>query len=124
MKALQIIIEITKDILRNIAYFMQNNLRVFAMLLDLILPYMMYFVGLYGYAEGYELLVPLAYFIVIHYLRSASDKIGKGTTIPIPLERFTSVDEDGEVTIETRRTQELILYVADVEDWLERKGLL
>ena len=37
---------------------------------------------------------------------------------------FTEVDDYGEVSIPNNRIQELILYLADLEDWLERKGLL
>ena len=33
-------------------------------------------------------------------------------------------DDYGEVSIPNNRIQELILYLADLEDWLERKGLL
>ena len=64
------------------------------------------------------------YFITSNLLRSYANKIGKGTTIPVPDKRFTEVDDYGEVSIPNNRIQELILYLADLEDWLERKGLL
>ena len=73
---------------------------------------------------GLEILIPIVFIILIFYLKSTANKLGKGTTIPIPDKRFTKIDDDGEVTIENKRIQELILYVADLEDWLERKGLL
>lgn len=129
-KIICILCEITFDILRATGYFIKNNLRVFASLLDLLLPYVMYFVGQYvceklGYLNvGAEVLIPLGFVVVIYYLRSTANKLGKGITIPIPNKRFSKVDEDGEVTIENRRVPELILYIADLEDWLERKGLL
>lgn len=41
---------------------------------------------------------------------------------PVPVKRFTSEYLDGEVTIENSRLQEMILYVCDVEDWLESSG--
>lgn len=129
-KILWILLEITFDILRATGYFIKNNLRVFANLLDLLLPYVMYFVGQYvckkfGYLNvGSEVMIPLGFVMIIYYLRSTANKLGKGITIPIPNKRFSKVDEDGEVTIENRRVPELILYIADLEDWLERKGLL
>ena len=41
---------------------------------------------------------------------------------PVPAKRFTTEYKDGEVTIENGRLQEMIIYVCDVEDWLESSG--
>ena len=41
---------------------------------------------------------------------------------PVPPKRFTSESRDGEVTVENSRLQEMIIYVCDVEDWLESSG--
>lgn len=122
--------EIVTDVLQDISYFTTHNLRSFARLLNLILPYVMYVIGQKvcmergQIAAGGELFIPIIVCMVIYYIRSYANKIGKGITIPVPDKRFTQVDEDGEVSIENKRVQELILYLADLEDWLERKGLL
>lgn len=129
-KFIKITIEIILDIMKAITYFITNNLRNFARLLNLALPYIMYLVGQKAceirgkIAIGSELFIPIVVYIVIYYIRSYANKIGKGHTIPIPDKRFTEVDDYGEVSIENNRIQELILYLADLEDWLERKGLL
>lgn len=125
-----IIGEIIIDIIRAANYFITSNLRNFAWILNFILPYLMYIVGQKVYeARGYfgigsELFVPIMFCILTYVLRSYANKIGKGTTIPVPEKRFTEVDDYGEVSISNNRIQELILYLADLEDWLERKGLL
>lgn len=129
-KVLRIIAEITIDAVSSIGYFIKSNLRNFATILNIVLPYAMYFIGQYvavsrkEIAVGCELFIPIIFIIIIFYLKSTANKLGKGTTIPIPDKRFTKVEDDGEVTIENKRIQELILYLADLEDWLERKGLL
>lgn len=46
------------------------------------------------------------------------------SSVPVPSKRFTEVDEDGMVSVEQCRLQEMIVYVADVEDYLERFGRL
>lgn len=131
MKSLvEILIEITIDTFYGFVYFIKNNLVNFANMLSLILPYAMYFIGQYAvldrgyFSVGLEICIPLLIIIVGYYLRSTANKYGKGVTVPIPDRRFTSVDEDGEVSIENNRVQELILYIADLEDWLEKKGYL
>lgn len=122
--------ELVFDFFRTIKYFIESNLRMFASLLNIMLPYIMYFIGQYifnnrkEFAVGSEILIPLLFCIVIYFIRSYANKIGKGITIPVPNKRFTEVDDNDEVSIEHSRIQELILYTADLEDWLERKGLL
>ena len=44
------------------------------------------------------------------------------TGFPVPPKRFTTESKDGEVTVENSRLQEMIIYVCDVEDWLESSG--
>lgn len=127
---IRITLEIIIDVVQAVAYFVTHNLRNFAWLLNLILPYVMYIIGQRAYMErgqfaiGGELFIPIVVCVIIYYLRSYANKIGKGHTIPVPDRRFTQVDDYGEVSVENKRVQELILYLADLEDWLERKGLL
>jgi len=127
---LKVIIDVTLDAIANVLIFIENNLKNFANILNMVLPYLMYFVGQAAFksrgyfAVGGEIFIPLVFGIIIYYIRSFANKIGKGITIPVPDERFTEVDEDGEVNVRNSRLQEMILYLADLEDWLERKGLL
>ena len=127
---LRITLAIILDVVQAIHYFVTNNLRNFARILSFILPYVMYVIGQNVCAErgkiafGGEIFVPILFCVITYYIRSYANKIGKGTTIPVPEKRFTEVDDDGEVSIPNNRIQELILYLADLEDWFERKGLL
>lgn len=124
------ILEIIKEWFKSITYVVQSNLRNYANVLQAFLPYGMYLIGQWVCQErgkvrfGSELLIPLVVCVIICFIRSYANKIGKGTTIPLPKKRFTEVDDNEEVSIENDRVQELILYLADLEDYLERKGLL
>lgn len=129
MKILKMLVEITIDAFRSIIIFFEDNLMKFVNILSVLFPYAMLFYGQYigetrGISVGWEILIPLVFAIVVYYLKSVANKIGKGITIPLPSKRFTEVDDDGEVSIENKRIQELLLYMADLEDWLEKKGLL
>lgn len=129
MKILKILVEITIDAFRSIIIFFEDNLMKFVNILNVLFPYAMLFYGQYigetrGISVGWEILIPLVFAIIVYYLKSVANKIGKGITIPLPSKRFTEVDDDGEVSIENKRIQELLLYMADLEDWLEKKGLL
>ena len=132
IKAFKILVDVTYEAYCSFIYFIKSNLITFANILNLILPFAMYFIGQYvvhirnetSIAIGNEVFIPLIFIVFIYYLRSTADKIGKGMKVPIPEKRFTEVDGDGEVSIENNRIQELILYMADLEDWMERKGLL
>lgn len=124
-------IEILYDIIFAVGYFVENNLKNFATLLSIMLPFVMLLIGQAvalkrgSFVIGGEILIPPFIGVIIYFIRSFANKLGKGITVPIPKKRFTEVDnETGEVNILNDRVQELILYVADLEDWLQRKGLL
>lgn len=117
-------LKITKDFINEIIFYFRNNLMLLVNILYLALPYVMYYFGIKKEVnEVIVLIIPLIVIAFIYYLKAYANKIGKGKMPPIPTKRFTAVDEDGEVSIETDRIQELILYTADLEDWFERKGL-
>ena len=127
---IEIIIDITCEVFANIAYFFKNHLVSIANLNILLSPYIMYFVGQNAAIKagklhiGIVIIIPIFLAIISFYLKSIANKIGKGVDVPLPDRRFTQVDDDGEVSVEQTRLQELLLYTADLEDWLERKGLM
>ena len=106
-----------------------RNSRNIALVLQIGLPYLMWYLGIYLYkhrgnfAVGGELFVPLVVFLVIYFIGSFANHIGKGERIPVPEKRFTEVD-DGEVSIPVSRQDEMLFYLADLEDYLERKGYM
>ena len=129
-KYLRVAIDVVIDILQTVGMWLLNNLRNFASLVNIILPYICLLVGQICYRErnefalGSEIFIPALGFFFIWYLRTFANKVGKGTTIPRPVERFTEISSDGEVSIPQDRVEELILYMADLEDWMERRKLL
>lgn len=122
--------ELVKDFFGTITYFLKSNVRMFSSLLEILLPYGMYFAGQYTINKGSDIivdgmiLIPLFIYFVAYLMKSYANKIGKGNTVPVPAKRFTEIHDGDEVLVENDRIQELILYVADLEDWLERKGML
>lgn len=129
MSFFKIVKLIITDTIYTFKLFIENNLRNFANIMELILPYFMYWTGIYNFQKNddiiaTQLFTPIIVFIIIYIIRTYANKIGKGNTVPVPEKRFTEIDEDGEVSIENSRVQELILYMADLEDWLERKNML
>ena len=127
---MNIIIDITLDVFYNILNFVKTNLTRFANIINFVIPFIMYFIGQQIAIDEGQLvinewiIIPLFSFVCIFYIKSIANRIGKGIDVPIPEKRFTNVSDDGEVNVEYNRVQELILYMADLEDWLERKGLL
>ena len=124
MKFIRITKEILIDAYYTIIYVAEKNINNLSNILLFCLPYIMYFLGKGKIEINKYMIIPVVMFLVIMFLKTYANKIGKGSTIPIPERRFTEVDEDGEVSVEVSRTQELLLWTADVEDWLHRKGLL
>lgn len=122
---------VTQDIISEVVYFFAVNMRYFANLISTATPYVMYFIGQNvvlergRFAVGGELFIPILIAVLVYYLRQIANRSGKGNSMPVPEKRFTEVDEStGEVTILTSRTEEMLLYMADLEDWFERRRML
>lgn len=93
-------------------------------------PFVMLLVGEYVYADrgywavGGEVILPFVFVIAGFALKSYARVSGTDhSDIPVPYRRFTKVDyNSGQVDVEYDRVQEMILYMADLEDWFDRNG--
>ena len=72
------------------------------------------------------LLVSCILVVCVKYIREVGYKLNHVTErgFPIPLQRFTERDENGFISIKEEETQEAMLYLCDVEDYLKSKGWL
>lgn len=119
--------EILKEGVLSFLRFIEKNLINIAKLILLALPYYMWHLGVQRREPvfGGEMFVPLIGVFCVWFMTKLANKLGKGTTMPIQRKRFTEVNQQtGEVFIENDRLQELILHMADHEDWQERHGYL
>lgn len=128
-RMLKITIEVFADVIHEIMWVLGGCLYPAAVVFEIILPYAMLFIGVQcyemreGFEAGGEMFLPVVVLFGIDFLKRCANKIGRGDDVPIPERRFTEIDTDGEVSIESDRLQELILYIGNLEDWIERKGL-
>ena len=72
------------------------------------------------------LIVSCILVVCVKYIKEVGYKLNHVTErgFPIPLQRFTERDENGFISIKEEETQEAMLYLCDVEDYLKSKGWL
>ena len=72
------------------------------------------------------LIVSCILVVCVKYIKEVGYKLNHVTErgFPIPLQRFTDRDENGFISIKEKETQEAMLYLCDVEDYLKSKGWL
>lgn len=111
-------------------FFVKTNTYNAAVLINnVVCPFLMLYIGQYvcskrGYmTAGAEILVPLFVLLMTMFMKRYA-RLTKSvkTKLPVPDKRFTVVEEDGEVFVKQEEIQEIILYLADLEDYLERTG--
>lgn len=110
MKVIKIIFEIFNDMLN---YCERNILKWFRMII-LLLPYVMYFIGIGKIEMNTILILPAS----LYFAYAVLNKAGSKSTMPVPEKRFTEREHDG-ASIDRDRLNELIWYMTDFEDWLE-----
>lgn len=127
--------EIIKEMKARVRYFFDENSFTFACIINGLIPLITFTIGYYIDNKSITMLEFIMFLVLVifvftsltflsSYLKAYANKIGRGEELPIPAERLTTEDEFGEVFVDVDRIQEMILYVADVENHLKRKGLL
>nr|DAV95854.1 MAG TPA: hypothetical protein [Caudoviricetes sp.] len=122
-------VEIVKEALIRVVKLIGNGIYPVLRVIRMLLPIFCLWLGFFSKEQNTKnmlntMLLIILFMALVYYLEQLANKLGKGITVPIPKKRFTTEDEQGEVSIPHARLQELILYINDVENWLERKGLL
>lgn len=130
MKLLRFFFDATREFVYEAAFFLRNAMRGIICLYEVLLPVGCVYLGQLSVvqrgsvAAGGEYLVPIAGCIILYYMKYLAKRTNSGDDLPVPAERFTSVSDDGEVSVDKSRLPEMLLYVGEVEDYLERKGRL
>lgn len=131
MDMLDVVLETICELFTTIIRAIYNSLETVAnMILYVFLPYSMFYIGQYFYSLENKfitidliLLLPIITYIIVYIIKGILKKTGNSkSTMPIPKHRFTVLIDDDEVVIKKGMLNELILYVYDLEEWLERKG--
>lgn len=123
-----IIGEVVSDFLCGVIFFLESNLYNFGMLIDISTPYIMWYIGIALFQErgyfgvGGELFIPIALMFIATTFKKAANRRGKGYRVPVARKRFTVEDEYGEISIAEDDIQEIILYLNDVENYIEKRG--
>lgn len=121
--------ESLKEVWLIIAYTVERNLYVMSKIIEISTPYIMWYVTITLYKErgqfaiGGEVFLPVAILFLSNILRKLSNKRGQGYEIPTSKKRYTTEDDFGEVSISEDDLQEIILYLNDVENYIEKRGL-
>lgn len=115
-----------KEFISSLIYYVTDNTFAITCLIQALLPMVAMLVGFKltneNIVAGVAILVVVQF--VVSYIKKFMVHAGKGDEVPVPRKRFTIVDKYGEVSVQVDRSQELILYVCDLENYLERKGKL
>lgn len=119
---------ITETILITLEMIM-HNLKLITRLLYFFLPFIMLKIGQYTYSIrgeftiGGEVFIPFMFMFLIHALRQLHKEYFEiEKDLPIPEERFTIITGD-KIEVENRRLDDLLIYMQELEDYLEEEGL-
>lgn len=109
-------------------YFISINIKYLIKLIDISIPYIYTYISILLYRDrnrliiGYEVLIPIIAYIILSVLNNFLNKINKGYDIPLPRERFTTLNDNGNVSVDNSSINDIILYLYDLEEYLKSKG--
>lgn len=108
--------------------FMRRNCNSFANVMVAVCPFLFLWLGIDGMAKrgyfaiGGEWFLGLFWILTIWALKSYARHVNRADNMPVPVERFTRLETDGSYSMAQDRIYELVLFMGDYEDWLERIG--
>lgn len=98
-------------------------------IMHISLPYIMLKIGNQAYSErgelayGGEIFIPILFLVIIFTLNNLDNKRKNvNDELPIPNKRFTIVD-GSKIEVENERLEELLIYMQELEDYIEYKNL-
>ena len=109
-------------------YFISINIKYLIKLIDISIPYIYAYISILLYRDrnsfiiGYEILIPIIAYIILSILNNFLNKINKGYDIPLPRERFTTLNDNGNLSVDNSSINDIILYLYDLEEYLKSKG--
>lgn len=118
-----VLLQTLGELLATFKYGLIEELDKIAVLLQILIPIMIARMDL---STLKMLVVSCVLVACVKYIREVGYKLNHVTErgFPIPLQRFTDRDENGFISIKEEETQEAMLYLCDVEDYLKSKGWL
>ena len=120
---LVVMLQTLSELLATFKYGLIEELDKVAVALQILIPIVIVRMDL---SIPKMLLVSCILVVCVKYIREVGYKLNHVTErgFPIPLQRFTERDENGFISIKEEETQEAMLYLCDVEDYLKSKGWL
>lgn len=118
-----VLLQTLGELLATFKYGLIEELDKIAVLLQILIPIVIARMDL---STLKMLVVSCVLVACVKYIREVGYKLNHVTErgFPIPLQRFTDRDENGFISIKEEETQEAMLYLCDVEDYLKSKGWL
>lgn len=123
-----VVYDVIKESFTSLKYSIKKNIGKIGGFLNVIIPYICVLCERNGIFYNWilVLIIPLMLLYVSYLMKQVNMAINNRTidNVPVPSKRFTVEDTDGAVTVEETRVEELLLYVNELENELERIGKL
>lgn len=112
-----------QEMLKGLKYAIIEELDKIATIIQIVIP-----VVILKATDNIFVMLALSILFTIFakYVKEVGYKLNNVTDrgFPIPVHRFTKMDEQGFIDIQDEDVEEALLYLCDVEDYLKRKGML
>lgn len=118
-----VLLQTLAELFETLKYGLVEELDKIAIVIQVLIPIVIAKMDL---STPKMLIVSCVLVVCVKYIREVGYKLNHVTErgFPIPLQRFTDRDENGFISIKEEETQEAMLYLCDVEDYLKSKGWL
>lgn len=126
IEGIVVLYDVIKESVKSVTYKIKSNMGEIGSFSNILIPYVCILCERNGILSNWFLLVVIPLILLYScYIMKAVDMVFHNRTvdnIPLPYKRFTTEDNEGTITVEEGRIEELLLYVDELENELERLG--
>lgn len=117
------LVEVFIELLTTLKYAVIEELGKIAIIVQIAVPVLFMYLG---FTIPQMLIAMIVLSVITKYIKEVGYKLNNVSErgFPIPMHRYTIVDDNGFIHIKDEDMQEAILYLCDVENYLRNKGLI
>ena len=105
-------------------FYVKHGIKFFSKMMFIVCPFLSLLSYIAYESVGISVAVSIAFIIIGYILEAMCFVLNEGKDFPVPYRRFTIEDEYDGISVKKDDINDMISYVCDVENFLEREGLM
>lgn len=116
-----VFVKMFKKFKKEVLFFAKRNCNFFGKSILFLNPFVAIFIVYFFNDFCIAAAESLILYILGNFLKEIANQYNYGDDLPRPIERYTKIGKNGEVSVDYKKMHEIVLFLAEYEDYLEKR---